>query len=469
MVYHNANYNTIRENNISTIAIEGIQLQDQVSYNTIADNDLINCSVGIKLLGPNYSNVISGNFLAKGQSGIRIQNARYTEIFNNMITQNYGGEWDAGIRLDNAADSIIHSNLIVDNWRGILLYTASPRVLIYNNNITRNEFGVRVASGGSNYLNISGNVVMHNRGYGVGLTGFTSGSHYATISRNTLINNSDGIALGQYSNYNTICQNNISENNYGFFIEYSTQNMIYRNNIVGNDQQVYLSTGSVNSWNQSYPFGGNYWSDYTGEDMYSGEHQDLLGSDGIGDNPYIIDADNQDNYPFMEPLGPHDVAVQAVTLSKSIVGQGYNLYANVTVTNQGHNTEASNVTLYANATALETREVVLSAGNSIILVFAWNTSAFAYGNYTIWAYMEPVSGEAYTVDNTYVAGMVTITIQGDVDGDGDVDIFDIVKMAGIYGVEKPAPEYEANCDLDGDGDIDIFDVVKAATNYGKNW
>ena len=26
-----------------------------------------------------------------------------------------------------------------------------------------------------------------------------------------------------------------------------------------------------------------------------------------------------------------------------------------------------------------------------------------------------------------------------------------------------------NCDIDGDGDVDIFDVVVAAGNYGESW
>ena len=60
-------------------------------------------------------------------------------------------------------------------------------------------------------------------------------------------------------------------------------------------------------------------------------------------------------------------------------------------------------------------------------------------------------------------------ILGDVDGDRDVDIFDIVKMAAIYGVAKPNPDYDRTCDWDSDGDIDIFDIVTAAVNYGAIW
>jgi hypothetical protein len=58
---------------------------------------------------------------------------------------------------------------------------------------------------------------------------------------------------------------------------------------------------------------------------------------------------------------------------------------------------------------------------------------------------------------------------GDVDGDRDVDIFDIVLIAGAYGSEEGEPRYNPNYDIDGDGDIDIFDIVIAASHYGESW
>jgi hypothetical protein len=63
----------------------------------------------------------------------------------------------------------------------------------------------------------------------------------------------------------------------------------------------------MNYWDDGYPSGGNYWSDYTGEDLFSGPNQSIPGSDGIGDIPRKIPAmlpeyENYDFYPFMEPL-----------------------------------------------------------------------------------------------------------------------------------------------------------------------
>jgi hypothetical protein len=71
--------------------------------------------------------------------------------------------------------------------------------------------------------------------------------------------------------------------------------------------------------------------------------------------------------------------------------------------------------------------------------------------------------------NVAVDASMFITLGGDVDGNRQVDIFDIVLMAGGYGTSEGQPKFNANCDIDGDGDIDIFDIVKAAVNYGKSW
>jgi parallel beta-helix repeat protein len=470
MFWHAANYNNFRRNNISAIAIEGIWLQDQVSYNVVSENNLINNAVAIRLQGPNYYNTLSRNIITGAEYGIKIENnARYTRIVDNIIVDNRAGNdsWSAGIRLDIGTGSEIHSNIISGNKYGVLLYSYSPNVSVCGNNITDNEFGLRVASGGSHYLNMSDNIVMNNRGYGLGLTGFTSGSNYASITRNIIANNSDGIALGQYSNYNTISQNNISKNRCGFYIEYSTQNTIWGNNFVDNDQQVNVSASSVNSWDGGYDAGGNYWSNYTGVDMYRGQNQNIPGSDGVGDTPHTINSNNRDNSPLMTPWfwTPNDVAVETVTLSKTIVGQGYNMYANVTVANQGIYAESFNVTLYSNATATETIEVTLMSGDSATLTFTWNTASFVYGNYTIWVYAEQVPGEAYAADNTYVAGVVTITIPGDVDGDFFVNIQDVGLVAANW--QKIVPPADPNADINGDGIINITDAAIIGLNWQK--
>jgi hypothetical protein len=78
-----------------------------------------------------------------------------------------------------------------------------------------------------------------------------------------------------------------------YFYKYSSNNTIYSNNFVNNEQQVEINLadateGSINTWEDSGK--GNYWSNYNGTDA---------NSDGIGDTPYTIDENNQDNKPLM--------------------------------------------------------------------------------------------------------------------------------------------------------------------------
>jgi parallel beta-helix repeat protein len=358
---NNVRDSTISGNHLANNSEIGIWMQERASDNTISENTVAGSRYDILIERAN-GNTISGNTLTDGESGIRIQGATYTEIYNNTIAHHYGGAWDAGIRLDAAGHSRIHANRIVDNGRGILLYATSPYVSIHRNNITDNEFAIRVASGGSHYLNVTSNIVLNNRGYGIGVTGFNSGSHYATITRNLIMNNSDGIALGQYSNFNTILRNNITQNGYGLYIEYSMRNTIIGNNIIDNDQQVHL-TSSVNTWDGGYPTGGNYWSDYTGVDMSRGPYQNETGQDCLGDTPYVIDGNNLDRYPLTHP-----------------------------------------------------RDESLSA---------------------------------------------------DINHDGIVDIFDLVRVALAFGSEPGDPTWNPQCDMNHDGAVDIFDVGLAALHFGE--
>jgi len=121
-------------------------------------------------------------------------------------------------------------------------------------------------------------------------------------NNNITANNWSGIWL-EYSSNNTIVGNNVIANNdYGIGLYGSSNNRVYHNNFVDNGQQVY-GFDSINVWDDGYPSGGNYWSDYTGVDLYSGPYQNETGSDGIGDTPYIREWIH-DRYPLMNPWTP---------------------------------------------------------------------------------------------------------------------------------------------------------------------
>jgi len=182
---------------------------------------------------------------------------------------------------------------------------------------------------------------------------------------------------------------------------------------------------------------------------------------------------------YLQPS--HDIAVTNIATHKTVVGQNYPLRVNVTIENQGlFFNETFNVTVYANTTIIETKEVTLTNGNSTTVTFTWNTSGVAKGNYTIKAEAPLVPGETDTADNTLTDGWIIVAMIGDISSptkpgvpDGKVDMADVGAVARLFGVTYPDPRYNPNYDITGpttglaDGKIDMRDIGVVARNFGK--
>ena len=199
---------------------------------------------------------------------------------------------------------------------GVVMKLSSNNDLI-ENNINDNVFGVDLH--GSSFNNVYGNNIINNfLGISIG-SWWETDSTYNNIIKNKISGNMFiGLLISWCSN-NVISENNITNNGLepmpwaGIVVEASSGNKFYHNNVIENkysnidilhDPKIPVS---INIWDDGYPSGGNYWSDYTGVDFKSGPNQDQLGSDGIGDTPYVIDANNRDRYPLMKPWTPTPV------------------------------------------------------------------------------------------------------------------------------------------------------------------
>jgi parallel beta-helix repeat protein len=364
--------------------------------------------------------------------------------------------------------------------------TGTSDVTIRNANVEGFSLGIVLVNASQDV--ISGNNVTTNQINGVVL----SSSDYNTIASNNIQQNSaSGVYLDSSSN-NNISSNNIQQNDaYGIWVSSSSNNNIYNNNLVNNTQQVYTTYDSTDTWDEGYPDAGNYWTDYTGQDVCNGTFQNATGSDGIGDTPYVLDQNNLDNYPLMKPYpwDSHDIGITyigkiwAVSLVppvfplKTTVGLGLALHINVFVMNYGTYFEVFNVTVYANTSAIDALTgVTLGGRTSTILDFTWNTTGFAMGNYAISAIATPVPGETDTRDNTFTAGRVTLTIPGDVNGDYRVTLSDLVLLANAYGTTpvsggKPGVPgvWNPNADINGDGKVGLSDLVLLANHYGQHY
>ena len=145
---------------------------------------------------------------------------------------------------------------------GIITFSSSNDIII-DNRISDSGFGLR-----SNALNNS------------------------MISRNVISNSILGILLAD--SFENLIDGNTVKNSSGegLVLSASSYNSLLHNNFMNNTHQSSLYN-SVNEWDNGCE--GSYWCDYNGTD---------LDNDGIGDTPYVIDVNNQDNYPLMEPWTP---------------------------------------------------------------------------------------------------------------------------------------------------------------------
>ncbi len=74
---------------------------------------------------------------------------------------------------------------------------------------------------------------------------------------------------------------------------------------------------------------------------------------------------------------------------------------------------------------------------------------------------------SYVFNGVGNGSTVAITISGDVDLDGDVDVVDIMLVAGRWSSVQGQPKYDARYDLDADGDIDVVDIMFVAARWNQ--
>jgi len=341
------NKSRITENNITNNEY-GIWVS-YCSNNSIVENTFVNC--GLYILEP-YGNEISDNLvngkplvylegvsdyviqnagqvilincsrirvenldLSKATAGVWLWRTNSTKIVGNNITNNLWGFSGFSPVWSISGESLnctISGNNITNNRFGVWL-SSFPHSTLSGNYVSYNEYGVHIAD--CHNSTISGNNVLNNV-LGILVSGESDGS---TISGNTVSSKEHaddptclGIELGSGNvvvernmvtdNYcgvrfsspdNTVRENTISGNVEGIIIAVSPgREHIYHNNFIGNQVQIGHPewVHSSNVWDNGYPSGGNYWSDYNGTDA---------NHDGIGDSAYFIDANNTDNYPLM--------------------------------------------------------------------------------------------------------------------------------------------------------------------------
>jgi parallel beta-helix repeat protein len=317
---------TVSENLVQYSYWEGIRLSGNyntflIKNNTVQNNGHINDGHGLFLW--NASGVIVESNLIENNSATGIWAGH--ESFNFEIkNNNINGPGDNGIGLmDNASRVLVENNYISNfNPSGIILSELVNDVIIKNNTCVNNGNGIALFGNNGGHQNIAGITIQNNAflndinvglnvidawnitvdqnfAFGNGQGIFISQSNNVTVTGNLVDQNLGGaIGVVDSSTNVTVSSNNVTRNSLGVNFNSASGNLVYHNNFISNTNQA-SSVNSTNAWDNGYPSGGNYWSNYNGVDRFTGSNQNLFGQDGIGDLVFAVNSEIIDNYPLV--------------------------------------------------------------------------------------------------------------------------------------------------------------------------
>ena len=329
---------TISNNIISDAGYSGINLDGYTTNCTVVNNTVTDSSFGIDLASNSgnglfpWGNLIERNVLDNNSIANMLVDAAY------IVQSPYMNTF-----LGNNLTNTLHPNLIVWGPTSAAFVqdidssnTANGKPIYYLTNVNNAEIdptdypdaGYLALVNCTNVMVKNFNLVSNDDGMVMAystnctLTDMTLGNA-RVYTTSALINWSTlsdygGLTLFD-STGNTMVDSTVFNNTCGICLCDSDGNTFYDNTFTNNDKPVVsdlsspfenVSTGIFcrNSWDNGVE--GNYWSEYNG-----------TGSDGIGDTPYIIDANNTDDHPLMGAFSDFNVAegVDVQVVSNSTV------------------------------------------------------------------------------------------------------------------------------------------------------
>ena len=244
---------------------------------------------------------------------------------------------------------------------------------------------------------------------------------------------------------------NVSETfNLTAFFDNNTIGVITVTDLVPNEQR-----GIVFAWDTTGVLEGNYTiSAYATPVPYETHVSDNTLIDGI---VWVM-------------IKKHDVAITAVTVSRTWVYQGWTVPINVTTQNLGDYSESFDVNVYYNGTILIGTAHVsnLAPLENFTVQFSLSTSSLQpCHTYSISAQATPVPYEYNTTNNALVDGDLKVRLVGDLNGDGKINLIDYFEATLAFGSYPGHPRWDPAADVNNDLKVNLQDIFTVSLNFGK--
>src|SRR3989442_3451782 len=236
---------------------------------------------------------------AKG-SGVHVASSRNVTVSLSDLSRNEG----AALFVDRPSENLtVSDSSLVNNSVAIQVSSLSGLVMT-GDRFDRNSAGILVTDSkdvvvrdsdiersvwsSAGFQSVTNLTVIGNR-IAANLGSFcVRSTHILTVAHNTFESN-QGAGLCLDSSFDANITDNLFANNTaeGLQVYDSARIRTFRNafadNYIYGGSQAYDSSPNPNTWDDGYPHGGNFWSDYRGADQCSGPGQDVCnGPDGIG-------------------------------------------------------------------------------------------------------------------------------------------------------------------------------------------
>jgi parallel beta-helix repeat protein len=304
-IYLNSSLNNSLSSNNIRGNFCGVYLSASSNNTIIGCNVTENDSSGVWFRGSSNNDITENRIIENGQDGIWLSSSSD----NNRVLENIIRTNAYGIRIDDYSNNMLRNNDLRDNGCNFGVFgsllpefiqdidesnTVNGKPIYYW--VNRQDAAVPLDAGYVALVNCSGitvqNLNLSSNGQGLLLASTTESS----ISQNNITDNIHGIYMCGCSN-NTVTGNNITRNAAnGIYLYYSQNNRFFCNNFISNTNPVYDVGASSNIWDSGVE--GNHWSNY--EDKYPNAAE--LDSSGIWNTPYVLDGNNQDNYPLVNEI-----------------------------------------------------------------------------------------------------------------------------------------------------------------------